>query len=262
MYLIVITIHMFISRSASQDSRFNRFLRFFEFGMFIRLGQVLIMPFTYFAMRELRVVAFDSTTKVFDYLLAFLYSILLPGFVGFSVYIINYAEINLEAPKTIMRYGSFYTHVKYQRESKVITNEFCFRLMLKMLVAVIHSFSYFNSLAVCITAISGYGGFLLYILITLSFNGMYKDLFLTFKMSMFHLVILINYIFAAFQVGNTSYELSVTSFLVQMINSIMILYLIIAVVYNLIRHIQKLRKEDQADYDENDQTVNLNVVSC
>ena len=259
-YLLVITVHMFLSGSPIQDQRFKRFLRFFEFGIFIRLGQVLVMPFTYFAMLGLRVVVFDSTTKIFDYLLALLYCVLLPAFVAFSMYIINYAPVNLEAPKTLAKYGSFYAHVRFQRESKVITNEFFLRQVLKMLVAAIHHFSYFNSSAVCLTAIFGYGSFLLYILITFYFNGMYRDLYMTFKMSMFHLVIMANYIFAIAQVTRTSYELNVISFLIRLMNSLMILYLILSIAFFLVLHIQQMRNQQASEFDEEDKSVNLNVA--
>jgi len=260
-YLLVITLHMFLSSSPIRDLGFRRFLRFFEFGIFIRLGQVLIMPFTYFAMLGLRVVVFDSTTKIFDYLLAMLYCALLPGFVAFSMYVINYAPINLEAPKTLAKYGAFYAHIRYQRESKVISNEFCLRQILKMIVAAIHHFSYFNSTAVCLTAIFGYGSFLFYILITFYFNGMYRDLFTTFKMSMFHLVIMVNYIFAVAQVNRTTYELNVISFLIRLMDSVMILYLLLSIAYYLVLHIQQMRNQQATEFDEDNKSINLNVAS-
>ena len=191
----------------------KKFLAIFEFGMFIRMGQIMILPFTYFAFLGLRVVAFDSTTKAFDFLLSFLYAILLLGFVAFGLYIINYAPLNLNSYKSLSRYGSLYAHMKYKRENKLISNEFCLRQILKMSMASIHVFGYFSPIAVSAAGSFLYLGFSVMMLGSFWFNGVYASVHQTFKMAVFHFVLGVNYIFAAAHVNREAYEIFIVSFL-------------------------------------------------
>lgn len=261
LYLLLITAHLFVSNNPDSDLRFKRILKFVEFGTFIRMGQLMILPYCYYTIGALRVVSFDSGTRIFDYLISFIYSILLLGFIGFAVYTINYAPINLEARKTLNKYGALYAHVKYNKESKIISNEFCFRQMLKMIMAALHHFGYFSPLGICLAGIFGYGLFTLYILVTFWFNGLYRNLYFSFKMLVFHFIMMGNYIFAAANIERTTYEVFIVGFLNQLLNSLTILYLMTHMIVNLFFHLKNLRnKQEDDEYEELDRNVNLNVV--
>lgn len=260
LYLALITAHLFVANKAESDLRFKRILRFVEFGTFIRMGQLMILPYSYYTLGALRVVSFDSGTRIFDFLIAFIYSIILLGFIGFAVYTINYAPINLEAKKTLTKYGALYAHVKYGKESKIISNEFCFRQMLKMIMAALHHFGYFSPLGVCMAGIFGYGAFTLYILITFWFNGLYRNLYFSFKMLVFHFIMMGNYVFAAANIERSSYEVFIVGFLNQLLNSLTILYLLTHMIVNLYFHLKNLRnRQDDDEYEELDKNINLNV---
>lgn len=262
LYLAMITVHMFIGERPDLDIKFKAILRRFEFGMFIRMGQIMLLPFTYDAFLGLRAVVFDNATRAFDVFLAFLYCIILLGFIAFSVYTINYAPINLNSPKTILKYGALYQHLKYRRESKLISNEFAIRQILKMFIASLHVAAYFNSLTVCSVAIFIYAGYTLYVLLSFWFNGLYKDIYLTFKMAIFHFVIMLNYILAAAQSERSGYEMFVMSFMLQMLNTLMIIYLIAHFFFGLAVFL-KNKKAEEANkgigYDELKTEVDLNV---
>ena len=205
-------------------------------------------------------VAFDSTTKAFDFLLSFLYAILLLGFVAFGLYIINYAPLNLNSFKTLSRYGSLYAHMKYKRENKLISNEFCLRQILKMSMASIHVFGYFSPIAVSFTGFLFYFGSSIMILGSFWFNGVYASVHQTFKMAVFHFVLAANYVFAGSHVNREVYEIFIVSFLQQLMNGLTILYLIAYSCYSLFLHLKNIRNnKQQPEYDEDDSKTNLDV---
>lgn len=97
-------------------------------------------------------------------------------------------------------FGSLYEHVKYKQESKAITNEAFFRMVIKVMMAGLHSFGFINAYSVCITGICIYLIFGLYLITSFRIDGLYNNFYMTFKMILFHFVLSGNYAFAVFQI--------------------------------------------------------------
>ena len=252
-YLILIVVDVFMDRKrqpGSNKSAYDKILGLFEFGLFIRLGQILILPYTYWAFLGLRVVAFSNVTKTVDFALSIIYCLILLAFSSFAVYVINYMPIDLEQKKIINRYGAFYSHMRYAKENKVISNEFTIRQGLKMIMAGLHVFGYFFPIGVACTGIIIYGLVTLNILISFWYGGMYKNKFQTFKMGVFHLVIMSNYIWAVAQAFRTTYELYIVSFLLQLVNSLTIIYLLAHCLAFYIVYLVKILKNNEYDETE------------
>lgn len=260
LYLLFITTHLFLSADGQTDMKFNRLLKRVDFSLFIRLGQMVVTPFTFYAVLGLRVVAFERVFRVLDYLLAFFYSFFMLGFVAFAVYIINYAKINLEAPKTLRKYGAFYKSIKYERENKSVSNEFVIRQCIKILMASFHTVGYFSPYAVSLVGIMAYGAFLVFILWSFWSEGLYRNIYHSFKMCVFQFIIMGNYIFAIVQVERKKYEIFIIGFLVQLVNILTIVYLIVHMIVELFFIIKNMRKDKKIEeYDENSKKANLNV---
>lgn len=264
-YLIMVVVEVFMDRKktpGAKKSFFDTLLGYFEFGIFIRLGQVIIMPYTFWTFSGLRVVAFNNVTRFVDFILAIIYCLILLAFSCFSVYTINYMPINLEADKTIKKYGAFYSHMRYLKESKLISNEFPMRQSLKMVMAGLHVFGYFFPTAVGWTGVIAYGLIMIIILISFWGGGMYKNKFQTFKMAVFHLIIMANYIFALAQTVRISNELFIASFLLQLINVLTIIYLIVHCLAFFVIHLIQMRKktDEIAVEDGRTKANDLNVT--
>lgn len=75
---------------------------------------------------------------------------------------------------TLAAYGSLYSHVRYKEENKMISNEFTFRLILKVFIGSFHSFGFFNSYNIGIGGMVAYGIFCIYILISFRLDGLYE----------------------------------------------------------------------------------------
>ena len=261
-YLIIILIDVVLDRRASetggnQRTAMAKFLALFEFGLFIRLGQILVLPYIYWTFLGLRVVAFNNVTKTVDYTLSILYALFLLAFSCFAVYVINYMKINLETNKNINRYGAFYAHVRYLKESKLISNEFSIRQSMKMIMAALHIFAYFFPDAVAWTGVSLYGLMMINILASFWYGGLYKNKFQTFKMAIFHLIIMANYIFALAQAVRKDSEIFVASFLLQLINILTIIYLMVHCLIFFILHIIQMQKKDKFREEDDDPSKSL-----
>lgn len=260
-YLLVITIHLFTSSGSKNDSGLKKLLANFEFGLFIRLGQLIVTPFAFYAFLGMRVVVFDTNTRIFDFIIACLYSILMLGFVAFSIYIVNYAPINMEDRKVVKKFGAFYDHVKYKREQKHVCNEFFFRQLLKSTMAALHALAYFQPFGVAMSGALLYFVFTVYVLLSLWRNGMYDNLFNTFKMAIFHTVMCANYIFVLIQIDNKELELYIASFFVQLMNSLMIILLLIYLVFAIIDQVRRMKNQSRVvEYDPDLNDIDLNVA--
>lgn len=264
-YLLLVVVDVFLDRKRQPGRKktgYDKLLGLFEFGTFIRLGQILILPYTYWAFLGLRVVSFSNTTKTVDFLLSILYCLILLAFSSFAVYVINYMPINLEDKKMLGKYGAFYAHMRYQKEVKVISNEFTIRQSLKMIMAGLHVFGYFFPVGVAWTGIIIYALVMLNILVSFWYGGMYKNKFQTFKMGVFHLVVMANYIWALSQAIRTTYEIYIVSFLLQMMNVLMIFYLMFHCLAFYVVYLFKKFKGDkfsEEDQEEKTNSDNLNV---
>lgn len=267
-YLVIILIDVVLDRRSqdtggSNRSALSKFLDLFEYGLFIRLGQILILPYIYWTFLGMRVIAFTNVTKTADYALSILYAFFLLAFSCFAVYVINYMPINLESKRMVNRFGGFYAHVRYLKESKLISNEFCIRQSLKMVMASLHIFAYFFPDAVAWSGVFLYGFMMINILVSFWYGGLYKNKFQTFKMAVFHLVIMANYIFALAQAVRTSNEIYIASFLLQLVNLLTILYLIVHCLIFFVLHIMQTQKKDKFKDEDLEETkpIDLNVTS-
>ena len=245
-YMLIATFHYFMYQPKSLiNQRVQAVLAWFEFGFFFRMIQVFILPLTYFTFRGMIVPSFSSNTIVFDFFMCTLYSIIILTMVGLCIYIINFAEIDMANKATLAAYGSLYSHVRYKEENKMISNEFTFRLILKVFIGSFHSFGFFNSYNIGIGGMVAYGIFCIYILISFRLDGLYEQTLNDYKMFGFHFLMLANYTFAVVQIDRTNAEVLVVWFFQILFNSICLFVLFMHAIYSIIRAFQKRSKESK-----------------
>lgn len=233
-YMILVTIHlMTYNPEGSITKKMSKILDIFEFGFFFRMIQIFITPMTYFCFWGMRKFAFPNNTAVFDILICMLYSFIILLLLFITMYVLNFLEMDMASGQSLNLFAALYNHVKYKQESKVITNEALFRAVIKVTIAGMHAFGFIAASGVCVAGVVIYLTFAFYVIFSFRIDGLYKSIYMTFKMTIFHIVIAANYIFAWIQINRSAAEGSVTSFFIQLIDNIMIIILILDILFML-----------------------------
>jgi hypothetical protein len=191
---------MMYKNDGTSKSTFSVMLKLFEFGFFFRVLQVFITPLTYFCFWALRRSTYPNTTAVFDTIMCFTYAFIILMIVFLILYVLNFIRIDMADMKSLQRYGSLYEHVKFRMGSKLITNETLFRTILKVMIAGLHAFGFMDATSVCVTGMILYFAFGTYLIISFRINGLYEDIYIVYKMILFHFFMAGNYIFALAQI--------------------------------------------------------------
>ena len=229
LYMVAVSIHLMLYQPNNKQNPMHgleKLVRPFEFGFFFRLIQAFLTPITYFCFWGLRKFAFPNITAVFDTVMAMMSCLIVAVLLFVIMFVLNFIQVDMEEPTNLKRYGALYRHIKYKRERKTITNEAFFRSVIKIAVSSMHGFGFISATSVCYTGILFYSAFTIYIIFSLRIEGLYTNIYSTFKMILFHFVVMVNYIFAAFQVNRTNPELSLTSSFIQLLNTFTIFVLI------------------------------------
>lgn len=237
-YLFLAALHLAIHQPNSKfSSNLNSLMKKLEFNFFLRLGQIFVLPMTYFCFFSFKVIAFTNKTLIFDFVMALIYATIIMIYLNFVMYLVNFYQIDLNDPIAQKRFGSIYLQTKYENGSKVIINAVLFKEIVKIFAGSLHSFGFFGVIGTVWTMIITYCTIVILLCISLFRNGVYKDFWNTYKIIICCSILAGNYAVLAAEINSKRAELRTVSYIVQIANTFAILLLYIHAIYALIKKI-------------------------